>query len=180
MLDEYHLQIDGPHFRTISSKYGLHIVPEFVRDASGHLVPAKNPLDAPITIPTANRAVSAHFAAICAAVTKATGLDVGCSAPGGGEDWYTKLFAAPGGVLEWGTNQISARDALADLLDNSSTTFSWRFLCQPNSAFGGRRCVLNLRPIYVAAPGGDGDMTVVRLEYDRRGPPAPTVIEPVP
>ena len=168
MLTEYEKSNDAPRFRVFESSYGLHIVPAIVRDASGQVVQAKNPLDAVVTIPSATRTASAHLEAICAAATQAVGREIRCSAVGLGEDWYERLFAAPGGTLEWGANGVKARDALIDLLSRAATTFTWHFNCGPgNVREADRFCVLNLRPILVSKNAGAPGATAQRLEFDR-------------
>jgi hypothetical protein len=70
-LAEYHRQNPGPRFRVVQSKYGLHIVPETAADASGRLGPAGSAMDTVITVEESTRTASAHFEAICEAVSRA-------------------------------------------------------------------------------------------------------------
>lgn len=172
-LTEYEKLNDTPRFRIATSGLGLHIIPDTVRDAGGIPAAAKNPLDIQVTIPRATRTASDHFLAICAALSPASSMRVDCLAVGLNEDWYEKLFAAPGGTLEWGASGMNARDALIDLLDHSATTFSWRLLCGAPGAFDGHSCSLNLDPIRFAKTAADGSIKVERLEYDRCNSCAP-------
>jgi hypothetical protein len=165
-LDEYDKLNEAPRFRVFESKLGLHIVPDIVHDASGVAVPAKNLLDAPVTIPRATRTASAHFEAIGAAAAPA-GVKLVCAAIGFGENWFENLFAAPGGVLEWGASGMSARDALIDLLGRSATTFSWRLACEPDATPGNHYCVLQLGFIQTTRTDRAVSTRAGRLEYDR-------------
>ena len=173
VLDEYHRRNDAPRFRVSQSAYGLHIIPETVRDSSGRSVPAKNPLDAVVTIPVAARTASGNLEAICGAVTQAVGMKVNCLAVGWGNDgdWYERLFAAPGpqradlfhtgngtgAAFAWGAASVPARDALDELLGHSATTFTWAFGCQAAAQAADRTCFLGLARInglaYDRCPG---------------------------
>jgi len=167
VLEDYHEQGDAPRFRIARSSYGLHLIPETVRDAGGVAAAAKNPLDSIVTVPKGARTASGHFVAICAAAGRAAVLPLQCSiagldnwlerlfgAPGGTVDWAAPHSAsAEGGALDWGASGVSARDALIDLLSHSATTFTWRLYCQPG-AKASDFCVVNL-------------MRVQSLEFDR-------------
>ena len=166
VLDEYNKLNEAPRFRVLESKFGLHIVPDIVHDASGVAVPAKNLLDAPVTIPRATRTASGHFQAICAAAAPKDATMV-CAAIGFGRNWFEDLFAAPGGVLEWGASGVNARDALIDLLEQSATTFSWRLACEPDVTPGNHYCVLQLGFIRTTRTGSGVNTAAGRLEYDR-------------
>lgn len=170
IVTEYHRQNPGLRFRVVQSKYGLHIVPETAYDASGRLGTARAVMETIITVEEGTRTASGHFEAICEAVSRAQVVRVTPSVVGIGEDWYENLFAAPGGTLTWGATAVTARDALADLLSRSATSFSWRLLCSPISAPPGIRggCTMNLRPIQVARVDANGNPALVRLQYDRR------------
>jgi hypothetical protein len=182
VLDEYHKQGDASRFRIARSDYGLHVIPETVRDAGGVSVAAKNPLDSIVTIPTASRTASGHFEAICAAATQAAALRLECAAVGLSDNWFERLFGAPGGsvnwaaphsagaqggALEWGASGMSVRDALIDLLNHAATTFTWRFYCQPGAQASDRFCVVNLARVQVAKPDAKGNTEVQTLEFDR-------------
>jgi hypothetical protein len=168
ILSDYHRQNPGPRFRVLQSKYGLHLVPEIAYDAEGRLGPARNAMDATITVAEATRTAHGHFAAVCAAVSQATGVRVDPSAIGVFEDWYKTLFDAPDDKLTWGASGVTARDALADLLSHSATSFSWQLLCSSVSELPSYGCSLNLQPIRVVRPDANGSPVLVRLEYDRR------------
>jgi hypothetical protein len=162
-LGEYRKQNELPSFRIWSSSFGLHIAPEAFRDAKGLPAASKSALDATVSIPTAVRSVSDSLGSICASASPAAGVKIVCSAVAINEDWYKKLFAAPGGTLEWGAAGMSARDALIDLFDRSATTFSWRLYCGPSD----QTCVLNVTPVQVAKTDSQGKLKAQRLEYDR-------------
>lgn len=169
VLAEYHRQNPGTRFRIVESKYGFHIVPETAHDASGRLVPARSVMDTIITVEEGTRTASDHFTAICQAISQVQGLRVLCTAIGVRENWYEKLFSAPGGTVMWGATAVTARDALADLLDRSATSFSWVLYCDRKTLpYGAPRCIMDLQPIYVARTDTNGNPALVRLQYDRR------------
>ena len=169
VLAAYHRQYPVPRYRIVESKYGLHFVPETAHDAGGPVGPACNVMDTSITVEESTRTASEHFAAICQVLSQAHGFPVMCAAIGIREDWFEKLFGAPGGTLKWGASAVSARDALADLLDHSATSFSWATYCDrktlPN---GAPRCIVDLQYIRVARTDTNGKPGLARLEYDRR------------
>ena len=159
----------GPCIAQVESKYGFHVVPETAHDASGRLVPARSVMDTIITVEEGARTASGHFRAICQAISQTQEFRVRCTAIGVGENWYEDLFAAPGGTLTWGATAVTARDALADLLDHSATSFSWVLFCNRKSPpYGNPGCYMDLQPIYVARTDANGYQGLVRLEYDRR------------
>jgi len=172
VLSEYEKLNDAPRFRVVTSRFGLHIIPDMVRGADGNLGFARSPLDANIAIPRAVRTATAHLGSICDAAAPLADVTLVCSAAGFNEDWFEKLFAAPQGKLEWGSSGTSARDALLDLLGGSATTFSWRLNCVPGAPHG-QYCVLNVVPIPVLKPDRQGIVRVGRLEYDRCSTCAP-------
>jgi hypothetical protein len=187
LLDEYNKQNDAPRFRVYESTFGLHFIPETMRDAGGNVVPADNPLSAVVDVPVASRTFTDHLEALCATVRKAAGRRVSCGwvSLNNESDWGESLFAAPGGDLpsvlphspgpwifakggrfEWGSAGMSARDALIVLFARSATTFSWQFRCaSPWSA--DRACVLTVDRVRVAKPDGRGNTTIETLQYDR-------------
>ena len=169
VLAEYHRQNPLAHFRVIQSRLGLHFVPDTSHNRSGQVAPALSAMDTTITVPEGNRTASAHFEAICEAISQRQGFRVLGMAVGIGEDWYENLFDAPGGKLTWGATAVTAREALVDLLDHSATSFSWRLLCEPSTLpHGVARCSMNLQPLHVVRPDANGNPVLVRLEYDRR------------
>jgi len=169
VLAEYHRQNPLAHFRVIQSRLGLHFVPDTSHNRSGQVAPALSAMDTTITVPEGNRTASAHFEAICEAISQRQGFRVLGMAVGIGEDWYENLFDAPGGKLTRGATAVTAREALVDLLDHSATSFSWRLLCEPSTLpHGVARCSMNLQPLHVVRPDANGNPVLVRLEYDRR------------
>jgi hypothetical protein len=176
VVAEYNRQNPTTRFRVVESKFGFHFVPETSHNTRGQVGPAVSALDTVIAVPEENRTAIAHFEAICDAVSHALGYPIEASAVGMSEDWYAELFDAPGGTLTWGAKQMTAREALADLLDHSATSFSWRLFCVPtkDSYISTARCVMNLRPIQIVVQSPPGTNPVVRLRYDRRKRQSPS------
>jgi hypothetical protein len=171
VLAEYHQQYPVPHYRIVESGYGLHLVPETARGASGQVGAARNVMETIITVEEGVRTASDHFTAICKAIGGQQGFSVVCSAIGVNEDWFEKLFAVPGGTLRWGAAAMTARDALADLLGHSATSFSWATYCDRKTLpYGAARCIVDLQYIRVARADASGNAVPSRLEFDRRKP----------
>ena len=162
VLVDFDKRNDGLQYRVEQSSFGLHIIPANLRNADGSSVVSKNALDAVISIPFAKRTASQHLQVICESAGRQAGINVTPSAVGFKDDWYERLFAAPTGQIEWGTEPKTARSALVDLLEHSATSFTWRYYCGPSpvpSPSGLPTCVLNITRIRVAA----GDRIKVRV-----------------
>jgi hypothetical protein len=141
-VDAYHQSNPGfPRYRVLESSMGFHIVPTDARDETGVLRPVKSLLDTSISVLADKRIASEHVRAVLEAVSGATGT------PTILEDWYFDSSYAANGYMyrgeatsaerpymlfEWGASQVSARDALIDLLKGSATTMSWAFGCLPD------------------------------------------------
>lgn len=185
MLDAYHAQNeDGARFKVLESRLGLHIVPTQSHNAEGQLVPASSLLDFRISVPTALRMASGHFKALRAAITAASGTQVQ-----DGSQWLDVAYAAngitpPRGAAEtlpeqekerycfsWGVSDVSAREALLLLIDQSATTLVWQLLCQPSAKAADRFCVLNLTPLVTQQIGPDGRVARKPVYFDRRVAP---------
>jgi hypothetical protein len=179
VLNAYHTQTDGPRFKLSVSRWGLHIIPAQVRDVSGRFSPVVPVLDTSIEVPVAKRSPSQHLRALCEALSVSSGSAVRASCP------YMDGYFAPNEIFSpamterdkeqllfsWGASNVSARDALIDLLDGSSTSMTWRLLCGSE----GSTYTLNILPIQVVVQGFDGQLTKQTLSYDRckKCPPLP-------
>ncbi len=174
VLDAYHRQTDGPRFEIATSTWGLHILPAQVRDTSGQLVRATRLLDTVISVPEEKRTPSEHFQSICAAVTASNSSGMKLLPADPWLDWYF----APNGIrppkrmtvkdeeqisFPWGAADVSARAAIISLLENSSTTLTWRVMCQA----GEGECMFQLVPIMLTSIGPDGKQIRKPLTYDR-------------
>lgn len=170
ILDAYHQQNpDQARFRVIESRMGFHIVPAQVHDRNGRLAPATSPFDAEVSVPVQKRTASEHLAALCDAVTAATGVTVQSFNP-----WFDGYFAANGYLLprtvtaaerpytlfEWGTSRKTARDALIDLMDGSGSSQTWTLHCGQTSGRSDGGCIFQMAPLQVGP-----NRTVV--SYDR-------------
>ncbi len=185
ILDAYHAQNDGVRFQLLTSSYGLHIVPALVNDIDGRFVPGGSLLDTVITIPRERRTPEGHFLALCKAVSASSPTEMQASpnpqfvqhfAPGGAVCPFEGFSIAdhpgapgmPEGCLfEWGAATVRAREALLNLLEQSSTTMTWQLLCRPSAQPQDQFCVLNVAPLIVTAPRADGSPRKHYLLYDR-------------
>lgn len=169
IINVYNGQHGFPSFRVISSGYGLHIIPDKVRDAQGRVISANPLLDTLIIVPTAKRTPWETFEAFCQAVSDATGITVVPSCPSLRPS-YDELFTAGGNPeITWGVESVNARRALIDLLSRSATTLSWHlnYAPSPDDQF----YVLNASPILL--PSRE------QVLYDRCGD-CPNVKRPIP
>jgi hypothetical protein len=178
ILAAYHRDTDGPRFRVFSSGVGFHIVPMEVRDATGRLVSISPLLDMPIAVPVESRAPSGHLAAICEALTAASGIRI----ISGARDF--DQYFAPNGIVPakyrqltdnekklayfaWGTD-ANVREALISLVEPSATTMTWNLRCDPDVDDWG--CVLNLNPIQIFAYSNDVISSSITVRWDRKTP----------
>jgi len=76
VADAYQEQTDGPRFKVASSRWGLHLIPDQVRDRGGRFVKAITFLDTVISIPEERRIPSGHVAAICNAINASTATGI--------------------------------------------------------------------------------------------------------
>jgi hypothetical protein len=95
VVEAYHRQNPGqPAYQVIASSMGFHIVPIQAHDVQGRLGPAVSVLDSVVSVPIESRTASEHLAALCLAVTNATGIPT--------ESWKTafdQYYAANGYLL---------------------------------------------------------------------------------
>jgi hypothetical protein len=148
VVDAYQDQTDGPRFRVESSRWGLHLIPDQVRDRSGRFVGAINFLDTFISIPVEKRTPARHFQAICDAINASMVIGVKLLfAPQYLDAYFSQIrisrFPTEAEMeqisFSWGIEQMTARDALIDLLEQSASTMTWRLLCDTQPS-----CALNI------------------------------------
>ncbi len=188
VLAAYH-QTSGPRFPILSSKLGLHIVPLQVRDRDGRLAPARNPFEKPVFIPQQERTAHQHLTALGAAVEAANdGLKIAIAGlvTDMRGDSINFMFAPTRDddrPFLWGTKipNMTARDALIDLLDHSATTFYWDMKCRGTITVRHNECFMYVAPVEIGTVGPDGKPinpgghieTLVggqrMIEYDRCG-----------
>ncbi len=205
VLAAYHQQTGGPRFQVLTSKLGLPIVPLQVRDREGRLAPAQNPLDKLVFIPQQERTAHQHLKALQSAlVATSSGLNpipvTGPSFSAGSDgfeigisprvvdlrgDSFNFMFAptrADDRPFVWGTAipNMTARDALIDLLDRSATTFYWDMRCLGTLTVKYNVCFMEVGPLEIATgpdgkpsnPGGNIETLTngkQLREYDRCG-----------
>ena len=192
IIEAYNRQnADGTQFKIITSYLGFHIVPWQMYNENGKMGPASTLFDVTIQVDAERRMASEHIKEICDAISAASGTSLRM----GNNKWLDEFYAA-GGVRPprfaaklldeeqrapftflWGSGPTTGREALLALLSSSSTTFSWRLLCQPSAKPENRFCVLNVDPLQVRVLDADGKPVVdeeghVRkrsLSFDRLG-----------
>jgi hypothetical protein len=170
ILDAYHQQNPRQaRFRVIESRMGFHIIPTQVHDDNGRLIVAASPFDTEVSVAVEKRTASEHLAALCAAVTAATGVTIESF-----NQWFDGYYAANGYTIprtvtpaqrqymlfEWGTNGRTAREALIHLMDGSGSSQSWTLHCGQTSGRSDDGCIFQMIPLQV----GPGRMV---LSYDR-------------
>jgi len=165
-IEGYHQQTTGPRFTILTSKWGYHIVPTQVHDENGALVPARNLLDARITLPETERNPQAHLFAFAAAVSTVTGVRL---EPLWYGDGFDRLFRSSPARFTWGVNNAVARDALIDLLERSATTFLWNLECQSSARPEDWFCGLNMHMLEVSVTDPQNKPAKRVLKFDRCG-----------
>jgi hypothetical protein len=178
ILDAYHQQTTGPRFQIVASAYGLHIVPLQVHDERGQFVPARNLLDASVDVLPQERTATEHFRALCATLGSFFGMDIHYfdgSLFLNNTTSFEQHFAAQPARFTWGTNGLTARDAVIGLLERSATTYSWSLRCEEGETPKDRMCVFNITPVEVAIKDAAGRSFNTTLQYDRCPKCAPSL-----
>jgi len=164
VLAAYHQQTGGPRFQVLTSKLGLHIVPLQVRDRDGHLAPAQNPLDKLVFVPQQERTAHEHINALQSALVAANdGLEIGIGPlvtdlRGDSLNFMFAPTRADNRPFVWGTAipNMTARNALIDLLDHSATTFYWDMRCLGTLSVRYNTCTMHIAPLEITTVGPDG------------------------
>ncbi len=121
-------------------------------------------LDWEIEVPVEKRLPTWHFAALCDAIQRASGIACVDTGYIWGLD-KTYLAREPLETVEWGCSRMKARAALEDFLSHSMTTMTWQLVCNPKEE-GDRVCFLSLSPLTVERQTSEGRVTCT-LYYDR-------------
>lgn len=125
MVREYSMA-GGPSFMVTQDGTRLHVQPSRVLNSSGVLEPQESVLDAIISVPAASRDGGELLQAICDAVQKQPGYEIGVgpSVPGNYLSRYKTRVAI---------EKETATKAIADLLDAASTkgSFDWDLYYDP-------------------------------------------------
>jgi hypothetical protein len=131
------------------------------------MVAAKSVLDATVEVLSKKRTASEHVAAVLEAVSKQTGVRVSLAQS------FDSDFAANGYTIhhrptdadrpyllfDWGASEVSAREALVDLLGRSMTTMTWETYCAPDFLRGyQQRCQVAIHHLLTGRNG---------LQWDR-------------
>jgi hypothetical protein len=166
VLSVFH-QVSATKFGVQSSKLGLHVVPILVHDQNGALVPAKNLLDAYVTVPQEERKVRAHFEALCAAISRATGIKVQAAEDPFGKGTWENVFGPKDGFT-WAVNSMTGREAVIDLLDKSATSLSWILSCHTGSdSLRDQTCTFDVRQVPISVTDSTGISKDTVLMFDR-------------
>jgi hypothetical protein len=146
VLDEaiaaYHSQTGGPSYKIATSRLGLHLIPDQVRGVDGTFATARNPLDSMVNMPITLRSLNQHVQDLCAALSAATGDRI-IYLP----DWQSDRAGYKDLTVAWGARDISAREALINLLEPSAATLHWHLNC-----LSGRLCFFQVEPINLRRP----------------------------
>jgi hypothetical protein len=160
-LDVYHRQNPGrSRYKVLESPMGFHIVLAAAHDEAGVMRPVNSLLDTPVEVLSEMRTATEHVEALVQAVSQSTGIRFG-------EVWnFDWRYAANGyflrsglpapkdrpyWVFEWGASEVTAREALIDLMEGSSTTLTWGLECWPDALRGNRQsCDFQMSPVGVA------------------------------
>jgi hypothetical protein len=196
LLDSYHAQNPdgtrflGPRYRVETSSRGVHIMPVQVRNGNGDLIPATSILDVHVSVPAELRLASEHLRAVCKAIGVAAGIKLLCAGPFSTLDPY---FAANGIIAPrnanslppedkaqysfvWGVSEVTGREAVWRLLDQSATTLSWRLFCEASPKIEDRFHLLDVSLMRARTKGEDGTVKIGPgpLKFDRLAkPPLP-------
>jgi len=190
VVEAYQKQFGGPKYKITSSKWGLHLIVDEVRDKNGQFVKVKPVLDEIITIPSGKRTGLEHIRKIVDSVKASRNIEFELvnSDPTTNVWWQhegiqntpniARILRGSSGSkedrllyedklsFEWGVNKIAARDALIDLLEKANTTLSWMINNTDNAdniAVG----LLVINPLVVSYLYPDGRKFSTTLQYDR-------------
>jgi len=170
-LAAYHSQTDGPRYKIMTSRLGLHLVPDQVRGSDGAFAPARNALDTVLSIPVTLKTPTEHLADLCAELSRATGAHIQLLGVSG--NYTLETIYMPNGhsggrlsredlSVAWGAEGISAREALIDLLAPSATSVPWRFVCK-----AGKECFIVADAIRLPVTMANGEIGWTALFFDR-------------
>jgi hypothetical protein len=125
MLQEY-ASVGGPVFAVVGDGTRLHVVPSSVLAHSGSLAHQDSVLDTIVSVPAAPRDGGELLQAVCDAVQKQTGFEIGIgpSVPGN----YLARYQTSAGI-----RKETARAAIAGILDQASVKgiFDWDLYYDP-------------------------------------------------
>ena len=159
-LDQFHRQNPGrSRYKVIQSAMGFHIVPTDFHDRTGTLRPVQDVLNTEVEVLEEERTFTLHVSAVLSSISSATHIRFTPMLGLTRHYLDTEYVADRPMVFKWGASEVSAREALIDLLMQSATTLTWEMRCGPTGERAeGLGCNLDLEPL---APGG------VRVYLDR-------------
>jgi len=196
VVGEYQKQFSGPKYKIISSKLGLHLITDEVRDKNGQWVKEKPYLDVVISIPSGKRTGLGHLRKIVDAVNVSKELKLWINTRGDYNLFWNiddiqkaqainkALFGGsltPDNSLlsendrllyeeelsfEWGADKIGAREALINLLEKANTTLIWRVDCTDHPDVN-QKCFIEIMPIVANYLLPNGETWKTYLTFDR-------------
>ena len=159
VIEAYHQSNPGfPRYRVSQSPMGFHIIPTHARDEAGVLRSVTSVLDTAGTVLTEKRTASEHIRELLAAVSVASGvstlLEDSLDSYYGANGYLTHgeptSVERPYILFEWGVRELTAREALIDLLGKSVTTLSWTLASIPDYRHQNRaQCRIGFMPLTV-------------------------------
>jgi len=155
------------------SKDMLQIIPD--PESPAVQTAGQSLLDYTISVPVEKRFPREHFAELCKAIQRASGIECIDSCSGAELHFNEVYLSSEPETVEWGCTEMNAREALEDYLSHSFTTLTWHLMCSPMDT-GDRSCVLSLVPLELEVQTSKG--RVRRAVYNDRGwrfpyPPPP-------
>lgn len=157
-LDVYHRQNPNrARYQVLESPMGFHIVPVAAHDDSGAVRSVKGLLDTPVEVLSDQRTATEHVQALLEAVSRSTGIPFrqvynfdGRYAANGYllRSGFPTPQDRPYRVFQWGASEVTAREALIDLLGGSATTMTWYLFCVHDATRGNQQiCNLGVDPL---------------------------------
>jgi len=161
-LDAYSRQGNQGGYLVRASKGALEVVP----DPNSPAVRITGPslLDWDIEVPGEDRFPQDHFAELCKAVQRSSGVT--CRPAMNDFHFDEAYLGSFRKKVRWGCAKTKARTALEDYLSHSMTTLAWHLMCEPRES-GDRACFLSLVPLQVEVQTSKG--WVRRTKYCDRG-----------
>jgi len=157
-LSLYKAQGNKGSFRLFEKNGLLHVTPDQI---AGNLTIAPL-LDTPIAVSTSERLPLDAVKAIAEQIQRIRGLTVNVDIGAFGFRFNEAYSGGTPAKINWGTQQMSARDALTSLLSGSMTTTTWLVFCQPLEK-GAVQCNISLTPLIINVEGADGKRVNTRF-----------------
>jgi len=193
VVEAYRVQFDGPKYRIVKSKWGLHLIADEVRNKNGQFIKEKPYLDEIISVPPGKRTGSAHIKKIVDSINASKGTTLQPPYHNPPDDLYwqngdvqevpnineilwgfdvseeNRLLYEEKVTFEWKADKVVARDALIDLLEKANTTLTWQLTCSDHID-STTNCRLGIFPLELVYLMPNGLLFQKALYYDRLTP----------